>query len=36
MAVKINGDYFPMFVRDRNFVFCEELIECYSDEPEAV
>jgi hypothetical protein len=36
MVVKINWDYFPVFGRDRKFVFCEELIVCYSDVPEGV
>jgi hypothetical protein len=34
--LQINRDYFPVFVRDRKFVFCEELIESYSYVPEGV
>jgi hypothetical protein len=27
MIVKINRDYFPVFVMERKFVFCEEVIQ---------
>jgi hypothetical protein len=36
VIVKINGDNFPVIMRDRKFVICEELLECYSDEPERI